>query len=166
MGGRPRHTRSKTRRASSSEDVTPFMGVCDAPNSIAPSEGALTRNPEVPSLRNSTDRSPQTRPTKRKRPTLNGSRPSRGRRQSWLKIQSAGRLRIKSAPRTMAPADFAETTLDWPRPVVLVTPRARQSTRESCPRPGDCSCPETSCGCYRRLRPQAGEAWSHLLRPD
>src|SRR6202048_1915551 len=50
--------RSKTRRASSSEDVTPFKLVCDAPNVIAPSESALTRNPEVPSLRNSTDRSP------------------------------------------------------------------------------------------------------------
>jgi hypothetical protein len=36
--------------------VTPFMSVCDAPNVIAPSESALTRNPEVPSLRNSTDR--------------------------------------------------------------------------------------------------------------
>jgi hypothetical protein len=33
----------------------PFMSVCDAPNVIAPSESALTRNPEVPSLRNSTD---------------------------------------------------------------------------------------------------------------
>src|SRR6267143_6679917 len=51
--------RSKTRRASSSEDVTPFRFVCDAPNVIAPSESALTRNPEVPSLRNSTDRSPE-----------------------------------------------------------------------------------------------------------
>src|SRR5260221_3817934 len=51
--------RSKTRRASSSEDVTPFKLVCDAPNVIAPSESALTRNPEVPSLRNSTDRSPE-----------------------------------------------------------------------------------------------------------
>src|SRR5712671_261155 len=51
--------RSKTRRASSSEDVTPFRLVCDAPNVIAPSESALTRNPEVPSLRNSTDRSPE-----------------------------------------------------------------------------------------------------------
>src|SRR6266481_8105049 len=30
-----------------------------APNVIAPSESALTRNPEVPSLRNSTDRSPE-----------------------------------------------------------------------------------------------------------
>src|ERR1700737_4936424 len=49
---------SKTRRASSSEDVTPFRLVCDAPNVIAPSESALTRNPEVPSLRNSIDRSP------------------------------------------------------------------------------------------------------------
>src|SRR5882757_9477446 len=47
--------RSKTRRASSSEDVTPFRLVCDAPNVIAPSESALTRNPEAPSLRNSTD---------------------------------------------------------------------------------------------------------------
>jgi hypothetical protein len=35
--------------------VTPFRFVCDAPNVIAPSESALTRNPEVPSLRNSTD---------------------------------------------------------------------------------------------------------------
>src|SRR3981189_3512760 len=51
--------RSKTRRPSSSEDVTPFRFVCDAPNVIAPSESALTRNPEVPSLRNSTDRSPE-----------------------------------------------------------------------------------------------------------
>src|SRR5258707_15151597 len=51
--------RSKTRRASSSEDVTPFMNVGDTPNVIAPSESALTRNPEVPSLRNSTDRSPE-----------------------------------------------------------------------------------------------------------
>src|SRR5258707_12497979 len=51
--------RSKTRRASSSEDVTPFRFVCDAPNVIAPSESALTRNPEAPSLRNSTDRSPE-----------------------------------------------------------------------------------------------------------
>src|SRR6202043_398467 len=50
--------RSKTRRASSSEDVTPVRLVCDAPNVIAPSESALTRNPEVPSLRNSIDRSP------------------------------------------------------------------------------------------------------------
>jgi hypothetical protein len=47
------------RRASSSEDVTPFRFVCDAPNVIAPSESALTRNPEAPSLRNSTDRSPE-----------------------------------------------------------------------------------------------------------
>src|SRR3979490_3384791 len=51
--------RSKTRRASSSEDVTPFRFVCDAPNVIAPIEIALTRNPEVPSLRNSIDRSPE-----------------------------------------------------------------------------------------------------------
>src|SRR3984893_5211208 len=35
------------------------MSVCDAPKVIAPSESALTRNPEVPSLRNSTDRSPE-----------------------------------------------------------------------------------------------------------
>src|SRR5260370_20669030 len=35
------------------------MSVCaPAPNVIAPSESALTRNPEAPSLRNSTDRSP------------------------------------------------------------------------------------------------------------
>jgi hypothetical protein len=39
--------------------VTPFRLVCDAPNVIAPSERTLTRNPEVPSLRNSTDRSPE-----------------------------------------------------------------------------------------------------------
>src|SRR5260221_11737264 len=51
--------RSKTRRASSSEDVTPFRFVCVAPNVIAPSESALTRNPEVPSLRISTGRSPE-----------------------------------------------------------------------------------------------------------
>src|SRR5258705_1997159 len=51
--------RSKTRRASSSEDVTPFMNVGDTPNVIAPSESALTRNPEVPSLRDSIDRTPE-----------------------------------------------------------------------------------------------------------
>jgi hypothetical protein len=35
------------------------MNVGDTPNVIAPSESALTRNPEVPSLRNSTGRSPE-----------------------------------------------------------------------------------------------------------